>query len=974
MSYLHPLRLHFAGRFQAAPSTVNNDFTHYDNANFKPEYQQRGTNAQPNGWWNPRGDADWRLIGCRVTAAWHADGKAVGNDDLVLTCLIADSDRQAAAKLVDLDPQQQLVSAIWGLEVRICDAKGKTLLRGQYETASFVDLWQRATGSGGNTGDFMLGAMYQSILSKLEWGNSDGSPFLKELRDAAQDGLLSIKFNVDGYTMNPNSPEFTRGRIVGTIGPAAAEEPRYFVRGRQFMAAAESKINFCTAVVDQQAGKILLDLGNALPTTQPGGPLEDLGALSMAYTVQPAGSQSVPLGSIAYTEKGWYERTAGIVELPADRRLSNEELNAISTNPLTLLLPGPDKHPVSAIAEAPDGLYVRADQFVFRLNPGDQVEVGLFATRFGQPYAGAHILLNSDPGQLQGGPGQTAVPASAVEYPSEAVAGEDGGVTIAIHGHDPGNPRGYIDGQTYGVRPTLKEVAAAGSNHPSNPWNFISLLLFGDFHGDDPPTWWGSIQPIFQQYANLYPVMGRFLNLADYASVCDKRDLLLLAFGHEAKHPNAMPVTRDLSAAKRKAILRWLEETDQDGKPRLGTPPPAHVAPLTRAAVSASPPIQAGSLDYLKGGKTAAMSRRLALRSPADQSQPFTHDSGRHITLKPELFAALDTHDGLLRALQQAVELEHATIPAYLYALYSIKPNSNTEIQKLILSVVIEEMLHMALACNILNAIGGSPVIDDPKFIPQYPGPLPGAVASGLIVPLKPFSLDLVKNVFMVIEQPEAPLHFPVRDLAAVPPHTIGQFYGAIRRQIKECGSSIFVGDPAKQVTSGFWPDELIKVTDVDSATRAIEIIVEQGEGTSRSPQDQDYDYAHYYRFAEIYHGKKLIINHDAPAGAPDDQKYVYGGDPILFDANGVLPVIENPTASAYPAGSKARYACDTFNYTYTSLLKTLHVTFNGSPDQLSDAIGLMESLKEQAMNLMDIDLGNGTKAGPSFAYQPINP
>ena len=105
MSYLNQLRLHFAGKFQAAPSTVNNDPTHYDNVNFKPEYQQ-----EP---WNPRGDAAWRLIGCRITAAWHADGKPADADDLILACLIADSDRQVAAKLVDLDTQQQLVSATW---------------------------------------------------------------------------------------------------------------------------------------------------------------------------------------------------------------------------------------------------------------------------------------------------------------------------------------------------------------------------------------------------------------------------------------------------------------------------------------------------------------------------------------------------------------------------------------------------------------------------------------------------------------------------------------------------------------------------------------------------------------------------------------------------------------------------------------------------------------------------------------------
>jgi len=106
----------------------------------------------------------------------------------------------------------------------------------------------------------------------------------------------------------------------------------------------------------------------------------------------------------------------------------------------------------------------------------------------------------------------------------------------------------------------------------------------------------------------------------------------------------------------------------------------------------------------------------------------------------------------------------------------------------------------------------------------------------------------------------------------------------------------------------------------------------------------------------------------------PDDQKYVYGGDPIPFDPNGVLPVLENPKAVLYPAGSPARLACDTFNSTYTSLLKSLHETFNGSPDQFGHAISLMFKLRGQATHLMAIDLGNGTHAGPSFEYRPDSP
>ncbi len=345
------------------------------------------------------------------------------------------------------------------------------------------------------------------------------------------------------------------------------------------------------------------------------------------------------------------------------------------------------------------------------------------------------------------------------------------------------------------------------------------------------------------------------------------------------------------------------------------------------------------------------------------------------IKLKPEVFAALDTQDGLLNGLQQAIQLEHATIPTYLYALYSLKPDSNTEIQDRIRSIVLQEMLHMGLACNILNALGGSPLIDRPQFVPQYPGPLPGAVESELIVSLARFSLDLVKNVFMVIEEPETPLNFPVNAFAAAPPLTIGQFYDTIKQLIIEGGQSIFVGNSAKQVTAPVAGQELIQVTDVNSAVQAIEMIVEQGEGTTRSPlSGQGSDIAHYYQFAEIAHGKTLIPNPNAPADAPDDQKYVYGGDPIPFDPNGVLPVLENPKAALYPAGSPARLACDTFNSTYTSLLKSLHETFNGSPDQFGHAISLMFKLRGQATRLMAIDLGNGTHAGPSFEYRSDSP
>jgi Ferritin-like len=346
------------------------------------------------------------------------------------------------------------------------------------------------------------------------------------------------------------------------------------------------------------------------------------------------------------------------------------------------------------------------------------------------------------------------------------------------------------------------------------------------------------------------------------------------------------------------------------------------------------------------------------------------------LLIKPQLVANLNSIDGLRTAIQSAIELEHATIPPYLYALYSLGAD-NTEIAELIHSVVVEEMAHFTLAANVLNAIGGAPCIDKPGFIPAYPGPLPGTVQGGLVVTLERFSIPQTENVFMMIEEPEDPVPIKAGRTAAGQPVTIGVFYGRIRRSIEELetrqlrrGRTIFTGDPAYQVTQDFPSWEIFPVLKLDDAKKAIDFIVVQGEGTRYSPSDPLAwgELAHYYRFSEIVHGRALVSDGKVPPS------WTYTGDRIPFDPSKVAPVPANPKTANYHAGSAARYGCETFNYTYTSLLKVLHEAFNGNPSRLSAAIGMMESLKEQALTLAGINSGRGGKAGPSFEYQPTNP
>jgi hypothetical protein len=69
----------------------------------------------------------------------------------------------------------------------------------------------------------------------------------------------------------------------------------------------------------------------------------------------------------------------------------------------------------------------------------------------------------------------------------------------------------------------------------------------------------------------------------------------------------------------------------------------------------------------------------------------------------------ITTLDDLREHLQWAIELEHFTLPPYLCALYSLDPARNPEATEALSGVLIEEMLHMTLAANLLNAVAWSP-------------------------------------------------------------------------------------------------------------------------------------------------------------------------------------------------------------------------------------------------------------------------
>ena len=235
MSYLDVPRLVFTGGFQADVSTVNNDVRYFDNATFQKQYHDLSTTGDDGGW-NPVGTGIFRFVDCRITGARLGNQQIVSAaQDPIIGMALENADDRVFGKLVDLDPQQQMVSQIWGMQLRLDGGGQKALFTGDFVPVAFMNLWQRQ--QAGVRLDQKLGAIYQSVLRDVVWQSEVKSEVLDALRAASAQGFLSINFNLYGYARDPAISRYTLGLVAGVIGPCQPDEPKHFVIGRQMVAA-----------------------------------------------------------------------------------------------------------------------------------------------------------------------------------------------------------------------------------------------------------------------------------------------------------------------------------------------------------------------------------------------------------------------------------------------------------------------------------------------------------------------------------------------------------------------------------------------------------------------------------------------------------------------------------------------------------------------------------------------------------------
>jgi len=357
---------------------------------------------------------------------------------------------------------------------------------------------------------------------------------------------------------------------------------------------------------------------------------------------------------------------------------------------------------------------------------------------------------------------------------------------------------------------------------------------------------------------------------------------------------------------------------------------------------------------------------------------------------KPSAEPALtvDTREELVYLLGQACEIEHGLMCEYLYAQFSLKRGLDEGLtqaqlarvqawEAALISVIKQEMLHLALATNILTAVGAAPHFERPNF-PIMSRWYPEDVQIALL----PFGERALRH-FIYLERPEGmalddaagfaagrhaqPLAAGDDHLVAVAEEwrTVGHLYRGIEAGLATlCArygeDAVFIGPTrAQAVTDIFeWP-ELLAVTDLASARQAIETIVEQGEGARG-----DWIRSHFGTFVGIL----------------EDLLAVQAADPAFNPARPVEPafvrlppdveagtLIEDPTTAQ---------VADLANGLYETVLQVLSRYYIHHGETAAEFDTLARTAKH-LMNWVLRDLGpvlTALPVGPSYPGRTAGP
>lgn len=545
MSYLNVPRIHFFGEFLASPSTINNLPNNYD------------PNSSENVGWNPMGVARFMLNGKNINgtplsgvfvkSVMPESGNLVDSGDPIIGAQILTSTSGSPGKMVDLDPGQQVITQLFGLQLQLNIASegnaGFSMKGGEYLTVP-------------NLTDFFPGkfsGIMETIIfpDQIEWNNTPSSPLLSKFQKACKYGI-SVKFTLDSYkgqSEKPTAPNFNIGRITGALGPALEGEPARSSVGRKFI---PSSTNYQSGylLVDNDRNKAVIDLSNSIEmnevkTNNPS-PKELFAAVIVNGKPNYFGNKE----NIVNNFQSAYINTAGIVEVD----INKTESKGLESNPFALFNPANNNPDVAVLQEA--DTYVNLSQYYMRLpasqnGNGSSLSIDMIARQWGKPLKSTYQVefLQSSP-------------QSGISISSKVPTGVDGKGTLTVNWDgltekDLKGDRAFIGSQLY-------YLGGEWQNTSNMFWSMgqagLSVIAWPAYKAPKSPTWNANVKPVMDEFMRLYPGMKQIMDMSDYNTVKNNAPKLKMVFTLPETDPHSMPVTRDLNPALKSMIVDWIDQ------------------------------------------------------------------------------------------------------------------------------------------------------------------------------------------------------------------------------------------------------------------------------------------------------------------------------------------------------------------------------------------------------------------------------
>ena len=587
MSYLHTPRLVFSGDFLSDVSTINNDPAKYNNSTFQASFQTYGEHSA-NGWWNPEGGAIFNLKDCSITKAVYKNGDTVSDADGLIGQLVQTAEGRASGKMVDLDPQMQMVSELWGMKLRVMNKAGDLLFIGDLTVTGFRNLQQRQTAGALYNGQ-SLGGSWPSTLTNIKWGEAcSENRFLTELRETTEQDKLSVNLNGFGYYYNhAANGRFSMGRMIGAIGPWFAGEPEIISPSRKLygIVPVGQNVYFKSTNFMVDGNSVTFDFGQSFPIANSLGRVDFNQPLLAAVIKKPIGYQPGKsrlikpgrfdvLGVVNYeTGDNWLMDTAGIVRI----EISDKGAEKLADHQLILLTKNADGEYVMLAREAIGGYVLKADNYVQRLDSDQKSVVKIYAWQWGKllPKQKITVSLQAPTAITPLSKKHSIFPIPGNNYPAEGISfdqkittDEKGLALMNLTGNRINQPRDYLPGQMYFLNYDLDGVNF--ENTSGLIPDMINIHLRSYFPIPKKPVW-DDISYEMTQFSNLYPIMSKyFIDLSDPQALIANKEILIFAFDREITDPLYMPATRDLSDSKRRTIIKWLKNPILSRKGKKG--------------------------------------------------------------------------------------------------------------------------------------------------------------------------------------------------------------------------------------------------------------------------------------------------------------------------------------------------------------------------------------------------------------------